>query len=173
MAVPKKEGLSMNALARTFTTGCFGIALVAACASADAQSLDKLKGMMGGGSSSTLTSGSTSNAAGIIQYCMKNNYLGGDSGAAAVKDKLLGKAMSGSGTSDTDRSNPSTASKLASKLSGKSSAKPDSGYADGANGILKTSDGKQVSLGGSGLKAQLTEKACDIVLKQGKSMIGM
>src|ERR1700744_4477088 len=29
------------------------------------------------------------NAAGVLQYCVKNNYLGGD--AASVKDKLLAK----------------------------------------------------------------------------------
>lgn len=29
------------------------------------------------------------NAAGVLQYCVKNNYLGGD--AASIKDKLLAK----------------------------------------------------------------------------------
>ncbi|HEV7777036.1 MAG TPA: DUF2501 domain-containing protein [Luteibacter sp.] len=157
---------------RGFMAGCFGIALVVACGSASAQDLGKLSGMLGSSSGSSLTSGSMGNAAGVIQFCMKNNYLGGDSGAASVKDKLLGK-LGGGGTDSGGGS--SSASKLAGQLTGggNSAAKPDAGYADGASGILKTGDGQKVSLGGDGLKAQLTQKVCDAVLKQGKSMIGM
>lgn len=139
-----------------------GIVLALTATTASAVQLDSLKGMMGG--SSSLTSGSAGNAAGILQYCITNNYLGGDSGAAGVKDKLL------------------------SSLGGKSaeSAAPaptqDKGYLDGAKGLLKSSDGKTLDLSGGGgsdvagagdLKAQLTRKACDAVLKQGKKMIGM
>jgi hypothetical protein len=145
-------------------TALAGIALVLTLASTSATAqLDSLKGMMGGKTGS-LTSGSAGNAAGILQYCMTNNYLGGDSGAAGVKDKLLGG------------------------LGGKSAAPAaaptqDKGYLDGAKGILKSSDGKSLNLGGAAagadtsgtgdIKAQLTRKVCDAVLKQGKGMLGM
>ena len=61
---------------------------------------DALKDKMGSGSSSgsssalsalgLSSSGTASNAAGVITYCMKNNYLNADK-AAQVKDQLLGK----------------------------------------------------------------------------------
>jgi hypothetical protein len=140
-----------------------GIALATtlAATSASAMQLDSLKGMMGGGGGS-LASGSMGNAAGILQYCMNNNYLGGESGAAGVKDQLLGK-LGGQAT-------PSTPAPT-----------QDKGYLDGAKGLLKSSDGKTLDLSGGGsgaagtgdLKAQLTRKACDAVLKQGKKMVGM
>ncbi|MBB3227960.1 hypothetical protein FHW69_002592 [Luteibacter sp. Sphag1AF] len=175
---------------------CFALLLVAAAGCASAQSMDQLKGMMGGSSASSLTSGSASNAAGIIQFCMKNNFLGGDSGAAGVKDKLLGSL--GGSSKASDASNGSATDKLMSKygVGGKSATK-DQGYTDGAAGILKTGDGKSFdlnslgsngakgsmnlgALGGSGaenstgdLKQKLTQKVCDKVLSQGKSMIGM
>ena len=58
-----------------------------------AQGFDQLKDLTGsslGGAASSLglssiTSGSTGNAAGIIEYCMKNNYLSGDN-ASSVRD---------------------------------------------------------------------------------------
>ena len=133
------------------------VATVATATPASAIQFDNLKGLKGGGSGS-LMSGSAGNAAGILQYCMSNNYLGGDSGAAGVKDQLLGS------------------------LGGKSRtvATQDKGYLDGAKGLLKSKDGKTLDISGgeaagdSGdLKAQLTRKACDAVLKQGKKMIGM
>lgn len=140
-------------------TRFLGLALGLAIAStaSPAMQLDKLGGLMGGAGGG-LTSGSASNAAGIIQYCINNNYLGGDSGASGVKDKLLGS------------------------LSGKSSTPEptkDKGYLDGAKGILTGSNGKQMSLTGgdssdsSDMKGKLVHKACDAVLKQGKKMAGM
>ena len=138
------------------------LALTVASTSANAQ-LDSLKGMMGG-KTGALTSGSAGNAAGILQYCMTNNYLGGDSGAAGIKDKLLGSL---GGTSATPAAAPTQ----------------DRGYLDGAKGILTSSNGKSMNLGGAAagsdtsgtgdIKAQLTRKVCDAVLKQGKGMLGM
>jgi hypothetical protein len=140
-----------------------GIALTLTVASgaASAAQLDSLKGMMGG-STSSLTSGSTSNAAGILQYCVTNNYLGGDSGASGVKDQLLGKL---GGKSSTAAAAPTQ----------------DAGYLDGAKGLLKSKDGKTLDLGGAvgsdnsptgDMKEKLTHKVCKAVLKQGKSMLG-
>jgi hypothetical protein len=164
-----------------------GLALGLAIASTAtyAGQLDKLGGLMGGAGGG-LTSGSASNAAGIIQYCVNNNYLGGDSGASGVKDKLLGSLSGDQNASNTDAGG-SSGSNLLGSLGGKSkkssstSADPtkDKGYLDGAKGLLTTGDGKQMSLTGgnssdpSDMKGKLVHKACDAVLKQGKKMAGM
>lgn len=103
-----------------------------------------LKGMAGLGNA-PLTSGSMGNVAGLLQYCIGNNYLGGDS-AASVKDQLM------------------------SKLSGDNKT-PNPDYSDGQKGLLHGSDGKLMSLGGGGLKAELTKKACDAILAQAKSFL--
>ncbi|SKB39342.1 DUF2501 domain-containing protein [Luteibacter sp. 22Crub2.1] len=167
-------------------TAIAGIVLAATLASgsAAAAQLDSLKGMMGG--SGSLTSGSASNAAGILQYCMTNNYLGGDSGASGVKDKLLGSLSGDHQAADNDAGSSSTRSMLG-KFTGGSNKKTDTaptqdkGYLDGARGILTSGDGKSLNLGGASgassgngdLKAQLTRKVCDAVLKQGRKMAGM
>lgn len=97
---------------------------------------------------SSLTPASAGNAAGVLEFCMKNNYLaGGD--AQALKDKLMGKIGGGS----TQK------------------AKSDSGYLAGLQGLLNGSDGKSVDLSGGGLKEELTRKACDQVLKHAKSFL--
>lgn len=125
---------------------------------ATAQDLGALKGAAGGMDVSSLASGSAGNAAGVIEYCVKNNYLGGDA-AGSLKDKLLGKA-GGSDASDTDKAD----------------------YADGAKGMLKTGDGKSVDLGGlgglgggggqlGGLKDKMTKKACASVLDHAKTLL--
>ncbi|MNV15285.1 DUF2501 domain-containing protein [Achromobacter deleyi] len=122
-------------------TQCFAVA-------AHAQWLDAVKGQMGGSlPSSSLSPATAGNAAGVLEFCMKNNYLsGGD--AQALKDKLMGKVSGGS-----------------------SQAKSDSGYLAGVQGMLNGSDGKSVDLSGGGLKEELTRKACDQVLKHGKSFL--
>ncbi len=151
-----------------------GVALIAAqcyAGAASAQWLDAVKGQMGGASQggstqggstqggvlqglsgslplSSLSPASAGNAAGVLEFCMKNNYLaGGD--AQAMKDQLLGKIGGGS----TQK------------------AKSDSGYLAGLQGMLNGSDGKSVDLSGGGLKEELTRKACDQVLKHAKSFL--
>ncbi|WP_313623878.1 DUF2501 domain-containing protein [Achromobacter sp.] len=141
-------------------------ALIAAqcfAGAAHAQWIDAVKGQMGGSSQSgsggimqglgnslplsSLTPATAGNAAGVLEFCAKNNYLaGGD--AAALKDKLLGK-VSGNPTQ----------------------AKSDSGYLAGIQGMLNGSDGKSVDLSGGGLKEEITRKACDQVLKHAKSFL--
>jgi hypothetical protein len=102
-------------------------------------------GSLGSGLSlQSLTSGSTGNVAGILEYCIKNNYLGGS--ASSVKDGLMSKLPGGSSTTD-------------------------SGYTDGAKGILNSGSGKQVDLSGGGLQEQITKQVCDKILAQGKSML--
>jgi hypothetical protein len=122
--------------------------------------LDGLKGaateQLGGGSSSGSAggmlsglglpsmSGSTAgNAAGVVQYCIKNKYLGG--GASGVKDSLLRKAG----------------------LGGKEEKDP--GYQSGLAGMLSGSDGKSFDM--SKIQSSLKEKACDYVLDNAKSLL--
>ncbi|PLP97675.1 DUF2501 domain-containing protein [Cupriavidus pauculus] len=102
-------------------------------------------GNLGGlGSISSLGSSSAGNAAGVIEFCMKNNYLNPDAATSAVKDKLLGSVSGGTS---------------------------DSGYSDGSRGILSTGGGKHMDLSASGLKAEVTKQVCDKILAQGKSML--
>jgi hypothetical protein len=107
--------------------------------------LGNLSGLSGlsGGSLSSLTSSSTGNVAGVLEFCVKNNFLGGD--ASSVKDGLM------------------------SKLGGSSSG--DSGYSDGSKGILDSGGGQKVDLSGSGLKEQVTKQVCNKILDQGKSLL--
>ena len=148
----------MNAL--TYRLSAAGI-LIAAClpfsaahaqlgnllkqgeSSAGSSALGNLGGMGGALSGSSMASGSLGNVAGLLQFCIKNNYLSGDS-AASVKDSLMSKLPGGASTSD-------------------------SGYTSGASGMLSGSSG-QMDLSGGGLKAQVTKQVCDKVLDQGKSM---
>jgi hypothetical protein len=135
-------------MGRAALTAAVGTGLLALGSVAGAGGLGDLKGMAGGADLSSLTSGSTGNVAGIVEFCIKNNYLGGDA-AGSVKDQLLGK-LGGSDESETDRA----------------------GYADGAKGLLKTSDGKSVDLADmGGLKGKMTEKVCSSVLDQAKSLL--
>src|SRR6478735_4893134 len=106
-------------------------------------------GMLGGLSGAlpgeSMTAGSTGNVAGILEFCIRNNYLSGNS-AGGVKDALMGKLPGGS-------------------------AKSDSGYGEGAKGILHSASGSKVDLGGGGLTAGLTRQVCDKVLSQAKSLL--
>jgi hypothetical protein len=116
-----------------------------------AQLMDQLKGAVGGGQGGgelggmpSVTSAGPGNVAGVLQFCVKNNYLSGGS-ASSVSSSLLGK-VSGKGTSD-------------------------GGYQSGSKGLLDTGNGHSYSLGGGGIKEQITRKACDQVLQRGKSML--
>ena len=91
------------------------------------------------------SSGTASNAAGVITYCMKNNYLNADK-AAQVKDQLLGKL--GLGQKEEPK---------------------DTGYQNGLMGMVTGSDGQSFSL--DKVKGNLKEKACDFVLNNAKSLL--
>lgn len=88
--------------------------------------------------------GTASNAAGVLQYCIKNKYLGND--AAGVKDKLMGKLGLGG-----------------------SQAKQDDGYQQGLGGLLKGSDGTSFNL--DSIKSNLKTKACDYVLDNASALL--
>lgn len=122
-----------------------------------AQGFDQLKDITGSGlgdavpsveSLSSITSGSTGNAAGIIDYCVKNNYLGGDS-ASSVKDQLMGKIAS----------------------SGDQSAQSNPDYIKGSQGIVSGSGGQSMDLSMAGMKGKAVKKVCERILEQGKSML--
>jgi hypothetical protein len=135
-----------------------GIAVAILSGSLAAQGLDQLKDITGGsglgdaasslGSLSSITSGSTGNAAGIIEYCVKNNYLSGGS-ASSVKDQLMKKMTS-------SRDQPAESN-------------PD--YISGARGIVTGSSGQSVDLSMAGLKGKAVKKACEKILDQAKSML--
>ena len=142
-----------NAIATISTMAVTALVLGLACGTAAAQGLGNLGGKLGGvlgGNSGAMSSGSMGNVAGLLQYCVKNNYLGGDSGASGLASKLLGKTQGGSDNTD---------------------------YKSGLSGILKGNNGNTTNLsdvggGNSDLKSKITTKACDIVLKQGKNFLG-
>lgn len=90
----------------------------------------------------SMGSSTLGNAAGVIQYCVKNNYLNANS-ANAVKDKLLGMVTG--------------------------QQPQQSGYDSGAKGLLMGEDGKSLNL--QGLSAKVKEKACDYVLKNATSLL--
>lgn len=148
----------MNARTYRTTAAAILIAALWPLSAAQAQLGDLLKQGEGGGSSGGLgnlgglssalsgqsvTSGSASNVAGLLEFCFKNNYLSGNS-AASVKDSLMSKLPGGSSSSD-------------------------SAYSSGTKGILSGSDGSQLDLGG--MKKQITKQVCDKILAQGKSML--
>lgn len=112
-------------------------------------SLGALTGLLNGGSQS-LSSGTMTNAAGVLQYCVQNNIV--DNNVSSVKDKLLGKL----GLADTQKQQETT------------------DYKQGLMGLLNTSNNQQVdlkSLGDTAIGKKVKTKACDLVLKQGKQFI--
>ncbi len=101
-------------------------------------------GGMGGMSMPSVGSASSGNVAGVLSYCVRNKYESGE-GASSVRDSLVGKL--GGDTNDSSQ------------------------YKSGNQGLLQTGNGQNFSLGGGGLKAQMTQKVCDQVLKHAKSLI--
>lgn len=142
----RKHGMTTTAAIATTA-----LVLGLACGTAAAQDLGSLGGKLGGAlGGGSMSSGSMGNVAGLLQYCVKNNYLGGNSGASGLAGKLLGKTQGGSSNAD---------------------------YQSGVSGLLKGSNGHTTDLssvggGNSDLKSKLTTKACNVVLNQGKSFLG-
>ena len=148
-----------------FRSTLIALALLAAGVSASAESklLDQLKNQMGGGAASSAGNSSggagglaenlgfampaignntVGNAAGVLQYCIKNNYLGGGD-AASVKDKLM------------------------AKITGQK--QQQSGFASGAKGLLKGGDGQTLNF--KLLSSKVKEKGCDYVLKNATRLL--
>lgn len=101
-----------------------------------------LGGLSGGLPS--VTQAGPANTAGVLQYCIQNNYLS-DSVAGPAENELLGK-VPGSGQS--------------------------SDFKAGSSGLLQTGNGQNFNLGGGGgIKSQMTQKVCDMVLQHAKSLL--
>jgi hypothetical protein len=133
---------------------------LAAAPAARAQLTDAIEGALGGGKSSSggsllegLGGGSMpsldqvgiGNIAGVVEYCAKNQFLGGD--AAGVAGGLLGK------------------------LGGQEKASADPGYQEGLGGVLGGDSDQKVDLGSPGIKEKLTDTICAQVLKYGQSLL--
>lgn len=106
------------------------------------QGTSALTGALGGGAMPAISSGVGGNAAGVLQYCIKNNYLSSDA-ASGVKDKLMGK------------------------VGGQKEQK--AGYDKGLTGVLSGSDGKTLDM--NSIPSSVRKKGCDYVLSNAKSLI--
>jgi hypothetical protein len=124
-----------------------------------AQMLDQLKGAVGSGQSGgsgglgglagglpSVNQASPSNTAGVLQYCVRNNYVSGGA-ASSVKDSIL------------------------NKVNGSKQGSNDSEFKAGNSGLLQTGNGQNFSLSGDGVKQQVTHKVCDQVLQHAKSLL--
>lgn len=113
-------------------------------------SMSTISKLLGGGSSA-VASNSMTNATGVLQYCVKNKIVNNVNGL-------------------TDQ--------LQSKLGLNSSAKQsnETSYLQGIAGLLNTGGNQKLDLNALGeteLGKQLKTKACNVVLDQGKSYIGL
>ncbi|HEY0294396.1 MAG TPA: DUF2501 domain-containing protein [Bordetella sp.] len=118
-------------------------------ASSGSSLLGGLGGAAGGSALPSLSSVGTGNLTGVLTYCMQNKYLSGGE-ASGVQSQLLGK------------------------LGGPAKAKSDPGYQQGISGILGGNSSQKMDLtggGNSGIKQQITDKACDQVLQYSKSAL--
>ncbi|MBB2196430.1 MULTISPECIES: YjjA family protein [Gluconacetobacter] len=107
---------------------------------------DMGQGMMGSMGLPSVSSAGSSNLVGLLGYCVQNNFLGAST-ASPVMNALGQKAgISGQG---------------------------DSAYQAGQRGLLDTGNGKTFSLAsvGQGLKQQMTQKVCNMVLSRSQSLL--
>lgn len=143
---------------RSTVATSIGITLLLTIASSHAQFSSALKAATGATASSTssvggllpgqsVTSSSMGNVAGVLKFCVKNNFLGGDSASAAtsIQDSLV------------------------EKLGGPKTA--DAGFKSGSRGIVDAGKGAKLDLSGGGLKNEITKQVCDKILAQGKTML--
>ncbi|WP_338635785.1 DUF2501 domain-containing protein [Erwinia persicina] len=135
------SALGQNGSSTTNTSG--------ANAAPAGNSLGALTGLLNGGSQS-LSAGTMTNAAGVLQYCVQNNIV--DNNVSSVKEQLLGKL----GLQDTQKQQETT------------------DFKQGLMGLLNTGNNQQVNLkalGDTPMGKKVKTKACDLVLKQGKQFI--
>jgi hypothetical protein len=126
-----------------------GFALVFAV-NAAAQDLGALNQATGGVDLGSLASGSAGNAAGVLQYCLTNNFLASAdlTNATAMKNKLIAKA------------------------GGQETVDADSGFTAGAQGNVVGANGKSVNLADLGsLENNLRQTACKAVMDHATSLL--
>ena len=112
-------------------------------------SLSSLSGLLNGGDKA-VSSTSMTNAAGVMEYCVKHNVI--QNNANSIKDQVLSKL----GLQNTTQQAQQT------------------DYQQGLMGLLNTGSGQQLnlkSLSNTPMGEKLKTKACDVVLKQGKNFI--
>ena len=123
--------------------------------STEKQSSDSpLGGLLSGSGSSSMLSalgipayGTANNEAGVLTYCVKNNYITANKKKAEeLKDQLLGKIG----------------------MQKKEEPK-DEGYLSGLAGKITGKDGQSFSM--DKLKGDIKEKACDFVLDNASSLL--
>lgn len=113
-------------------------------------SIASLTSLLGGGTKA-LSADSMTNAAGILQYCMKNKLVSATN-TDNIKSGLLDKLGLDSGTKQTQPVD----------------------YTQGLMGLLNTGKGQQLNLntiGSSPLAEKVKAQACDFVLKQGMNYL--
>lgn len=125
-------------------------------APASAQLGQTLQGVLGGSGGAANEGGalggllpsvgraSPGNTAGVLQYCLRNNYL--EHGPAASVGQALSGRLPRGGRDDTL-------------------------FQAGNTGHLQTDDGRSYALGGSGVQAQVTRKLCGLVLQHAQSLL--
>jgi hypothetical protein len=154
MTVARSVGIRDSAaMIRKFAPIILALALTQyAVAAANAQLLDQLKSSFGsgqgmnplaGGSLPAVNRASPSNIAGVLQYCMQNQYIAGGS-ATAIKDALMSRVI-GAGPANSQ-------------------------FNAGTNGML-VGGGGSLSLDGGGTKEQMTKKVCELVLQHARSLL--
>ncbi|WP_372017067.1 DUF2501 domain-containing protein [Pseudoxanthomonas sp. 10H] len=87
-----------------------------------------------------------SNAAGVLQYCVKRKYLGGDAVSSVSSRLLAGKGLTTPAKADRD-----------------------AGYQSGLKGVLQGSDGTSFNF--DSVPDKLKDQACDQVLKHASSLV--
>ena len=120
------------------------VAFTAASARAQLGNLGGLTNGLAGGLPS-VTQADPANIAGVLQYCVQNNYLSG-------------------GVADTAKN------AILTKVPG---AQQGSDFTSGSGGLLQTGNGKDYSLSGltGDLKSQISHKVCDLVLQHAQSLL--
>lgn len=113
-------------------------------------SVASLTSLLGGGTNA-LSADTMTNAAGILQYCMKNKLVSATN-TDNVKNQLLDKLGLDSSTKESQPQD----------------------YTQGLMGLLNTGKDQQVNLntiGNSSLAEKVKTQACDFVLKQGMNYL--
>lgn len=113
-------------------------------------SLGTITQLLGGGNNAVASS-SMSNATGVLEYCIRNKVVNNVNG---LTDKLQSKLGLNSSTKQSK----------------------DTSYMQGIAGLLNTGSNQKLdlnTLGETALGKQLKTKACNVVLDQGNSYIGL
>lgn len=113
-------------------------------------SLGTISQLLGGGNNA-IASSSMTNATGVLQYCIRNNVVNNVNGLTDQLKSKLGL------TNNTKQSQQTS-------------------YQQGIAGLLNTGSNQKLDLNALGeteLGKQLKTKACNVVLDQGKSYLGL